>query len=62
MPISLSIKEAKERIISAINDSKLPACVVELILHDIYLQIKQAAKAETEQAEKQLAESEGQNG
>lgn len=56
--ISIIIKETRERIISAINESNLPPCVLEPMLNIIYQQIAQAAQAEIAQAEKQLKEGE----
>lgn len=56
-PISISIKETRERIVSALNDSQLPPSVLEPVLNAIYQQIAQAAQAEVLAAEKQLAEA-----
>lgn len=56
MNIALAIKNLKTQIIAAINESQLPASVVEPILSIIYQQIVQAAQAEVVQAERQLAE------
>lgn len=53
-PISISIKETRERIVSAINESHLPPSILEPVLNVIYQQIAQAARTETEQAEKQM--------
>ena len=39
-PISMIINETKDNIISVISDSKLPACILELILKDLYKEIK----------------------
>lgn len=55
-PISITIKETRERIISALNDSNLPPCILECIIAPIAQQITQAAVAEVEQAEKQMTE------
>ncbi len=55
-PISITIKETRERIVSAINGSNLPPCILEGIIAPIAQQITQAAAAEVEQAEKQMTE------
>lgn len=55
-PISITIKETRERIISALNDSNLPPCILEGIIVPIAQQITQAAAAEVEQAEKNMTE------
>lgn len=57
-PIALAVRDLKTQIVGAINESKLPPCVVEPILAAIHQQITAAAQQEITQAEKQLAESE----
>lgn len=55
-PISITIKETRERIIAALNESALPPCILEGIIAPIAQQITQAAAAEVEQAERQMTE------
>lgn len=50
-PIALIIRDTKIRIVQAINESQLPASVVELILNNIHQQAVKAAEAEIKQAE-----------
>lgn len=38
-PTSLMIKDGKKNIISAINNTELPPCVIKLILNDINIQV-----------------------
>lgn len=57
-PISIIIKETREQIIKALNESQLPPCLLEAVLNPIYQQIAQAAQAEIAQAEKQIEEGE----
>ena len=57
-PISISIVETRDRIIAALNESGLPASVLEMMLNALYQQVAQAAQAEVEAAKKQLAEQE----
>lgn len=57
-PISIIIKETREQIVKALNESQLPPCLLEAVLNPIYQQIAQAAKAEIEQAEKDYKEGE----
>lgn len=58
-PIALVIRDTKIRIVQAINESQLPASIVELILNNIHQQAVKAAEAEIKQAEEgeQNAES-----
>ncbi len=58
-PVSIIIKETREQIVKALNESQLPPCVLEALLNPIYQQIAQAAQAEIAQAEKEYNE-EGQ--
>lgn len=62
-PISITIKETRERIIAALNESGLPPCILEGIIAPIAQQITQVAAAEVEQAERQMTEQveEGQD-
>lgn len=57
-PISISIVETRDRIVAALNESGLPASVLEMMLNALYQQVVQAAQAELEAAKKQLAEQE----
>lgn len=50
-PIALVIRDTKIRIVQAINESQLPASIVELILNSIHQQAVKAAEAEIKQAE-----------
>lgn len=61
-PISITIKETRERIISALNDSNLPPCILEGIIAPIAQQITQAARAEAACAEQAMNEEESENG
>lgn len=61
-PISITIKETRERIVSAINDSNLPPCILEGIIAPIAQQITQAARAEAARAEQAMNEEESENG
>ena len=40
-PLSLVIEDAKELIVNAVNDTNLPAVLLEPILKDIYNEIQQ---------------------
>lgn len=57
-PISITIKETRERIISALNDSNLPPCILDGIIAPIAQQIAQAAQAEIAQAEQEYKKEE----
>lgn len=59
-PISIIIKETREQIVKALNESQLPPCLLEAVLNPIYQQIAQAAQQEIAQAEKEYTE-EGEN-
>lgn len=59
-PISIIIKETREQIVKALNESQLPPCLLEAVLNPIYQQIAQAAQQEIAQAEKEYSE-EGEN-
>lgn len=61
-PISITIKETRERIISALNDSNLPPCILEGIIAPIAQQITQAARAEAERAEQAMNKEESEDG
>ena len=57
-PIILEIDEAKTEIIQAINSAmqvhKLPCYIVDMVLSDIYAQIKEGAKSELTMAREQV--------
>ena len=55
-PISITIKETRERIVSALNESGLPPCVLAGIIYPIAMEIKQAVGVEVAKAEQQIAE------
>lgn len=55
-PISIIIKETREQIVKALNESQLPPCLLEAVLNPIYAQIAQAAQQEIAQAEKEYTE------
>lgn len=57
-PIALVIRDTKIRIVQAINESQLPASIVELILNNIHQQAVKAAEAEIKQAEEELRDAE----
>lgn len=57
-PISIIIKETREQIVKALNESQLPPCLLEAVLNPIYQQIAQAAQQEIAQAEKEYTEEE----
>lgn len=57
-PVSIIIKETREQIVKALNESQLPPCLLEAVLNPIYQQIAQAAQAEIAQAEKEYKEEE----
>lgn len=45
MPMSVYIKESKQKIINAINDTGLHISLLEMIIKDLYSEIKQQADA-----------------
>ena len=57
-PISIIIKETREQIVRALNESQLPPCLLEAVLNPIYQQIAQAAQAEIAQAEQEYKKEE----
>lgn len=57
-PLSIVIKEAREQIVKALNESKLPPCILEAVLNPIYQQIAHAAQAEIAQAEQEYKKEE----
>ena len=65
-PTSLIIKDGKRKIISAINSTELPPCLLKLILQDISLQIDKLCIEEEEndlkEYEKELKKSEKKEG
>lgn len=60
-PISIIIKETREQIVKALNESQLPPCLLEAVLNPIYQQIAQAAQKEIAQAEKEYNKEGEQN-
>lgn len=67
-PTSLQIEECKQSIIDTINGLNMHATILEMVLKDIYLEVKQLAdvtlaqeKQAYENALKQSKESEEQN-
>lgn len=57
-PISIIIKETREQIVKALNESQLPPCLLEAVLNPIYQQIAQAAQQEIAQAEQEYKKEE----
>ena len=55
-PISISINDTKNSIISSINESGLPACVLLEILNSLVSQINELAKQELANDTKQYIE------
>ena len=55
-PLNLLIEECKTNIIKSINDTKLPAFLLEPILKDIYMEISNNKKIEYENSKKQYEE------
>lgn len=62
-PTSLLLHEFKDKIVKTVNDSKLPMFVMEPILRDLYISVKNEAERvyllEKEAYEKSLKEKEG---
>lgn len=56
-PLDLQIEETKERILAAINDSKMPACLIELIVKDIYSEIILIKNNELQKSKEQYKKS-----
>lgn len=56
-PLDLQIEETKERILAAINGSKLPACLIELIVKDIYSEIILIKNNELQKSKEQYEKS-----
>lgn len=56
-PLDLQIEETKERILTAINDSKMPACLIELIVKDIYSEIILIKNNELQKSKEQYEKS-----
>lgn len=56
-PFILEVDEAKNEIIQAINNAirvhNLPCCIVDMILSDVYYQVKEGARNELEQVRAQ---------
>ena len=55
-PISISINDTKNSIISSINESGLPACILLEILNSLVSQINELAKQELANDTKQYIE------
>ena len=56
-PLDLQIEETKGRILAAINDSKMPACLIELIVKDIYSEIILIKNNELQKSKEQYEKS-----
>ena len=56
-PISILIKETKEKMIRACNDSGLPPCILELLVRNIYDEIYQLANNQLNEDELMYANS-----
>ena len=48
VPISVAVNETKNHIVSEINNSGLPLCVLESMLKSIYLEVSDLARKELE--------------
>lgn len=57
-PLSIRIQECKDRVISAINQSELPASVLKEILQGLYQEIHQLAYMELEKDQKEYMQQE----
>ena len=61
-PFILEVDEAKKELIQVINNAiqvrKLPCYIIEMILTDLYAQIKEGAKSELEMAKAQVSKEE----
>lgn len=59
---SITLDEFKQNLISVINESKLPICIVELVIKDLYGELSRAAqqqlKIDKDAYEKSLKEEE----
>lgn len=56
-PLDLQIEETKGKILAAINDSKMPACLIELIVKDIYSEIILIKNNELQKSKEQYEKS-----
>lgn len=56
-PISIAIKETKEKIILICNESELPITILDLIMQGICGEIRNLADKQTLEEEKRYAES-----
>lgn len=56
-PVTLIREELVENIVELINESKLPMFVLEPILKDIYLEVKNAARQQLENDREQYQSS-----
>lgn len=57
-PFVLRLDDAKQEIIQSVNNAinihQIPCCIVDMILLDIYSQVKDGAKKEMEAAKQQV--------
>ena len=56
-PVNLMLEETKEKLSKIINESGLPAFIVELIIRDIYNQVSFLKQKELEKSKKDYEES-----
>ena len=56
-PISIQIQEATQSIITAVNDSKLPPCLLLPIIKNIYESVINLAQKEYEQDKQQYQQN-----
>ncbi len=56
-PLNLLLEEEKEKIVQVINQTKLPAFLLEPIIKEIYMQISELKKRELEESVKKYEES-----
>lgn len=56
-PLNLRIEEIKKQITKIINESKLPAYILKLVMKDFYIQLENLEKAELIQAQKEYEEN-----
>ena len=48
-PLSLMIKETKMKLVDVCNESKLPTCILELIVKDLFNEIHMLAEEQLKQ-------------
>lgn len=56
-PLSIARNELMQNLIKAINDSSLPAVVIEYVVRDFYEEVRMSAAKQYEQDKKQYEES-----